>query len=305
MKVSVCMISYNHEQYIAQAIESILMQQTKFDFELVIGEDCSTDNTREICVAYQNNYPDKIRLLLPEKNLGMHKNFFETLQAARGEYIAFCEGDDYWIDPLKLQKQVDFLDANPDCAFCFTNAYKMKHGVIQQETFNHNKKPPAKFDLEYYLKQNFPICHNTKVWRKAATPSTIPDWVYQVIHLDFVVHIFHAQKGLIGYLDEITSVYRIHEQGIISSTKRMTILQKGIYTNRHVSEYLGSKYAPLFNDYTWYFNELSYESLRQKDMFQFLKYFVKSFAHKPFRKAVDYRYYFATLVNIALSRSHG
>lgn len=109
MKVSVLMITYNHEKFIAQAIDSILMQQVNFDYEIVIGEDCSTDGTRAIVIQYQKEYPDKIRLLLPEENLGMHKNFVQTFRACQGEYIALLEGDDYWTSPRKLQKQVDFF----------------------------------------------------------------------------------------------------------------------------------------------------------------------------------------------------
>jgi len=114
--VSVYMITYNHESYIAQAIEGIMMQQTDFPIELVIGEDCSTDRTREICLEYQDKYPEIIRLLLPEKNIGIYKNSKSTFIECKGKYIAICEGDDYWTDPLKLQKQVYFLETRPDFA---------------------------------------------------------------------------------------------------------------------------------------------------------------------------------------------
>ena len=92
--VSVCMITYNHEAYIAQAIEGVLMQQTDFPIELVIGEDCSTDRTRAICLEYQQRHPGIIRLALRERNIGMMPNFVQTLQACEGKYIALCEGDD-------------------------------------------------------------------------------------------------------------------------------------------------------------------------------------------------------------------
>src|ERR1044071_3542733 len=122
MKVSVVMITYNHEQFIAQAIESVLMQETSFDFELVIGEDCSTDRTREIVCDFQRRFPDKVRLLLHDKNQGASRNFVATYLACTGEYVALLEGDDYWISPGKLQKQVDFLDQHPEYAICFHNA---------------------------------------------------------------------------------------------------------------------------------------------------------------------------------------
>ena len=112
--VSVHMITYNHEPYIRQAIEGVMMQKTNFEFELVIGEDCSQDKTREICFEYQKKYPDKIRVLWWHENLQKVShpaggNGRRTTAHCRGEFIAFCEGDDYWIDPLKLQKQVDVM----------------------------------------------------------------------------------------------------------------------------------------------------------------------------------------------------
>jgi glycosyltransferase involved in cell wall biosynthesis len=118
--VSVAMISYNHGDYITQAVESVLMQQTNFYFELVIGDDHSTDNTRKILEGIQQNH-ENIRILPPGPNVGMMKNAKRTIQACRGKYIAFIEGDDYWTDPLKLQTQIDFLEKNPDYTLSFHN----------------------------------------------------------------------------------------------------------------------------------------------------------------------------------------
>jgi glycosyltransferase involved in cell wall biosynthesis len=123
-KVSVCMITYNHERFIAQAIESVLEQKTAFDFELVIGEDCSTDNTRTIVMTYSQKYPNQIRALIREKNIGTGQNLFKTINECKGQYIAHLDGDDYWTDPLKLQKQVDFLDAHPSYSLC-CHCYKI------------------------------------------------------------------------------------------------------------------------------------------------------------------------------------
>lgn len=108
------MITYNHELYIAQAIEGVVMQKTNFRIELIIGEDCSTDSTRKICEDYAIKYPEIIRLLPSVQNLGMSQNGIRTLQECKGKYIALLDGDDYWTDPLKLQKQVDFLEENED-----------------------------------------------------------------------------------------------------------------------------------------------------------------------------------------------
>ena len=114
-KVSVCMIAYQHEAYIRQAIESVLSQEVDFPIELVIGDDCSPDGTAAICEEIARRDP-RVRLLPRERNLGVMPNFTRTLQACKGEYIAVCEGDDYWTDPLKLRKQVRFLDEHSDHA---------------------------------------------------------------------------------------------------------------------------------------------------------------------------------------------
>ena len=120
--VSIFSLAYNHESYIEKAIESWLMQKTNFRFEAVIGEDHSTDRTREIVFSYAKKYPEIIRVIHSESNVGMRENSKRTRAACRGKYVAFCEGDDYWIDPNKLQRQVDFMEANPDFSICFHDA---------------------------------------------------------------------------------------------------------------------------------------------------------------------------------------
>ena len=123
--VSVFIITYNQEHTIAQTIESILMQKGNFSLELVIGEDCGTDNTREICKNYQLRYPDRITLLLQDSNQGITKNYIDTLQLCRGKFIGVCAGDDYWIDNQKIAKQLAFFDANPGYGVVSTSGYRL------------------------------------------------------------------------------------------------------------------------------------------------------------------------------------
>lgn len=113
--VSVHMITYNHAPYIAQAIEGVLMQDTDFPFELVIGEDCSTDGTRDIIAKYRDKYPEVIRVITSGVNVGAAENNSRTLKACRGKYIAYCEGDDFWHRIDKLQLQVEYLEGHPEC----------------------------------------------------------------------------------------------------------------------------------------------------------------------------------------------
>lgn len=130
VKASVSIVTYNHEKYIAQAIDSVLMQQTDFDYEIILGEDGSLDKTREICIEYSKRFPDRIRLFLRSREnviriggrpTGRY-NMIENLKACRGKYIALCDGDDYWSDPHKLQKQVGFLESHSEYALCHHDA---------------------------------------------------------------------------------------------------------------------------------------------------------------------------------------
>lgn len=123
--VSVSMITYNHGPYIARAVEGVLTQQTNFPFELVIGEDCSTDGTRGIVLDFQKRYPNVIRVVTSDHNVGMHKNGRRVINACRGKYIAFCEGDDYWHHPQKLQMQLDYLEAHPECGLVHSDCDRL------------------------------------------------------------------------------------------------------------------------------------------------------------------------------------
>ena len=118
--VSVCMTAYNHAPYIGRAIEGVLSQRTTFAVELVLSDDCSPDGTGAICRDYAARYPDRIRLLTGDVNVGMRANYRRTIEACRGRYVAMCDGDDWWCDPLKLQRQVEALEADPACGICYT-----------------------------------------------------------------------------------------------------------------------------------------------------------------------------------------
>ena len=130
--VSIAMLAYNHEKYIVDAIESVLMQRTSYTYKIIIAEDFSTDNTRKIVLDYQKKYPKKIKLILQDKNVGANQNNVDLLTNLEGIYIAALEGDDYWTDPLKLQKQIDFLENNPE----YKNTLRRKGKELVMRKFN-------------------------------------------------------------------------------------------------------------------------------------------------------------------------
>lgn len=212
MKVSILMVTYNHEKFIAKAINSILMQKTSFDYEIVIGEDCSTDSTRNILIDFEKKYRDKIKLLLNEKNLGMNRNVVQTLQACNGEYVAILEGDDYWTSPNKLQKQVDFLDSNSEFAICFHNVLiKYNDGSCEDRPYCSPLQKEISTVEDLLILGNFmPSC--SKMYRRELL-SKMPDWIFSLKMGDLPSDIYIAHKGMIGYLNEIMGVYVIHSSG--------------------------------------------------------------------------------------------
>lgn len=135
--VSVIMTTYNHSKFIAQAIDSVLSQKTNFPIELIIGEDCSTDNTRQICLDYQQKHPTRIRLFLPEENVGFLRNYGQLLKLCRGKYIAIISGDDYWCDNTKLQKQYDCLEQKEGYGFVRTLGYELHGEALVETTGGH------------------------------------------------------------------------------------------------------------------------------------------------------------------------
>lgn len=139
MKLSVAVITYNQQDTIAQTLDSILMQKGDFDIELVIGEDCSSDNTWNICHEYAERYPEIVRLLPNTQNLGIMRNFARVMQYCSGDYIGICAGDDYWCDEHKLQKQLDYFKANPDVGVVSTAGYKL---LVKSNTFVPNAVAP-------------------------------------------------------------------------------------------------------------------------------------------------------------------
>lgn len=213
-KVSIIMITYNQEQYIEQAVESVMMQQTDFPFKVFVGEDCSTDRTAEILKDLEKKHPDNLKVIYRPENLGGGINFLETSLFAEGEYVAVLEGDDYWVCPHKLQKQVDFFDKNPDHAICFSRTEVYHLGINPNKV--HLVRPSFEFDKKFFTIE-------TLLAEKSfmSTPSIMYRFsnFYKVTRLlyndpqrgyntDTVLNILNAQYGKIGFIDEVLAAYR-------------------------------------------------------------------------------------------------
>jgi glycosyltransferase involved in cell wall biosynthesis len=223
--VSVMMITYNHAPYISRAIEGVLQQETNFPFELVIGEDCSTDDTREIVFEYQKKYPNIIRIITSEKNVGMQKNAYRTGKACRGRYLAFCEGDDYWHVPYKLKKQVDYLESNPECGLVYSSydVYHCSNNKIINDFIKYRKweiiENPKLTDYFIVLK---PI-GGRRVGILTCTVMIREKLYKQIIESDPYLYISdHFISGDIQIWAEVINISSIHFIPDSMSTYRLT-----------------------------------------------------------------------------------
>lgn len=215
MKVSICMITYGHEKYIRQAIEGVLMQNCEFEVELNVINDCSPDATDQIIKDIIKSHPrgSWIKYIKHDKNLGMMPNFIFALQECKGKYIALCEGDDYWTDSLKLQKQVDFLEAHPDYVLCFHQVNIFQDGIVKED--NITAKVSEATTINDLAKGNY-IHTCSVVYRNNLYPE-LPEYFKESPVGDYFLHLLNARYGNIRCFEEIMGVYRIHETSVWSS----------------------------------------------------------------------------------------
>ncbi len=213
MKLSVSIVTFQESGYIRQAAESVLAQQTRFPFELIIGDDASTDGTRGILEDIRSEWPDQVRLLLASTNYGDRglSNFMATIDACRGEYVAFLDGDDYWSSIHKLQRQVDFLDAHPECDLC---GHRVDH--LSDDGFRERSKLPlsntghteGSHDIGELLIENFAHKISTVVRRSAI--KALPAWyrTTPIASADWVFNVLIGRNGKVGFINDSMAVHR-------------------------------------------------------------------------------------------------
>ena len=216
--LSVVMTTYNHERYIAEAIESVLRQQTSFRVEIVIGEDCSTDRTLNIVNDYKRMYPECIRIVTSEENVGWRKNYRRTIAAARGRYIALLDGDDYFTHRKKLQMQVDLLESDSEAGMCYTRSERV------DETGNRTLYPEGECQtsFEAMLRRN-PAENCTVVARRELVeryydeirPDLHPEWRTD----DLPMWLWFAATGKYRAIDCPTAVHRVLRESVSHSPK--------------------------------------------------------------------------------------
>lgn len=219
-KVTVLCMAYNQEQFISKVLDGFIMQKTNFPFEVLVHDDASTDKTPEIIREYSKKYPDIIIPILSKENhyrAGRNILIEEFYPRIRGKYVANCDGDDWWIDEYKLQKQVDFLDANPDFSICATGAKQLwwntnkKISIVPEKHFRYRKNG---IDFNELLQVN-PIINSTVMYRWSFKPQDWPSGY--IMPGDWFMHLLHAQKGKLMILPEPTTIHIIWDGGIWNS----------------------------------------------------------------------------------------
>ena len=206
--ISVSVICFNQENFIAETLNGILSQRTGFSFEIVVSDDRSTDGTRRIVSDFVEKFPGLIRANFNSERKGMKENFLRNLDRCRGDFIAICDGDDLWTDPQKLQLQVDFLRANEDCTSVF---HRVRHesrkgNLFQELPLSHMRK--SRSTVEDLLREGTFMPTSSIMFRRPAEGSW-PRWFWRLENIvDLPLNIFNALRGDIGYIDETLGIYR-------------------------------------------------------------------------------------------------
>lgn len=311
--VSVCIITYNHEKYIRQTLDSVLAQVTGFPIEVVIGEDLSTDATGQIVQELQNEHPAVIRVLRSQANLGMNRNLVRTLEQCRGRYIALLEGDDVWTSPHKIQEQVSFLENNPDCTICFHKAEVYIEEKDQVRGVWPEDDPETLTTIEDLIKYNYiPTC--TVMYRNVPM-EPMPEQYYKLGSGDWSLHMRYAQKGKIGFIDQVMARYRIHASGVFSRLSMLEKFEVVVRTREFVFSLLSKELkkilGPIIVEYCY---QIAQMSLAEKDTSKAKRYLSKGISYLPYFRDYAGRYlflglylrvFFPRLASFISNRKHG
>ena len=234
--VTVICLTYNHEKFVAQALDSFVSQITTFPFEVIVIDDCSVDSNYEIARSYASEYPNIIMLIKHHENLGANRALEEAMSLVKGKFIAFCEGDDYWTDPHKLQKQYDYLVAHPNMrgVFCDTEIkIETQDGTwVYEEDYNNNSVDGLHWPLgrkKFVWKEQYSIEDFYDLWMLGHISTLMirndfeivfPSWFFDINFGDMVICALSFLDGFVGFIPETVGVYRRHEKGVAYLTSR-------------------------------------------------------------------------------------
>jgi glycosyltransferase involved in cell wall biosynthesis len=281
--VSICCITYNHQDYIAQAIDGFLMQETDFPFEILIHDDASTDGTIKIIKNYENKYPNIVRTIIQEKNqFSQGVRFINAkflFPLAKGKYIALCEGDDYWTSPQKISKQFKFMEENLNYSCCF-------HAVEQKDdTINKSlsiTKLPLKGNIFYFedVVKSYFIPTLSLFFRKSLMPLDLPSY-QKKMYGDMFMQLLLTSNGPAYYFDEVMGVYRHHDNGVSKSLDHLSSMENALNVYNEINLITKGRFERLINnrmssyaDYC-YFRHFSTQGGIFKSCYYFMKIILK------------------------------
>ena len=255
-KAIVVILTYNLEKYISAALDSVLCQKTNFDYKVVVADDCSHDNTISILKKYKKEYGNKIELIFSERNLGSLQNSNRVLDALECEYFSLLDGDDYWIGEDRLQKQVEFMDAHPDYMICGGNTQYLRNGKLCDLVI---VTPPHKNNNTYsfsdMLNDKMPFVHTSSILlRNSIFINGLPACFKEVedtfencaLRGEDFRRILHLEKGPMFLMNDVLSVYRIHEKGLWQSSSELKRLIEGAISWNFFKKYFKNKYGDFF-----------------------------------------------------------
>lgn len=267
--VSIACITYNHEKYIRQCLEGFVKQKTDFKFEIVIHDDASTDKTAEVIRQYWRKYPELFKPILQNKNkYSEKKGILKTYvyPKCEGKYIALCEGDDYWTDPLKLQKQVDFLEANPEYGMCYTQCKRFKQN--QNKFEENNWGGPSELFSEFWKQNCVPTL--TVVYRKDLCMKYVEDVLASNHNWkmgDYPMWLWFSHKSKIKFINEVTGIYRVLEDSASHSKsleKNLAFAESSLEIKKYFNDKFNyGKSAQYFERNSWFMQLRSYSLYNQ------------------------------------------
>lgn len=251
-RLSVLLVTYNHEKYIRQALNALLGQHLNASIELIVADDKSSDSTLDVIREYEGNDSRFcFKYLDNSLNLGITKNYQRGFAACTGDYVAVLEGDDYWVCPMKLQRQCDFLDAHRECDLCSVNYFVYEENRAQftaRTTIGYGHRFISARDLiADNLVGNFSTC----MYRKSALHA-LPQALFETKSYDWIVNICIARQSLIGFLEEPMSVYRLHANGVWTKTATVDKLKEQL------------KFIPTYDELTNHIFHADFELLTSR-----------------------------------------
>jgi len=304
MKVSVALVTYNHEKYIADAIESVLKQQVDFDYEIIIGDDCSSDRTRNIILAFKKRYPYKFKLVFSKTNQGHfgRENIIQTINACSGDYVAYLDGDDFWTSTNKLQLQVDLMEKYPEYSSCFHSVKR-----IYEDGHSDYFVPPGRkitYSIDDVL-TNFTFIHTASFMFRRESLGGLPHWFSSITIKvdDWTLYVLCARNGPIAYINENMAIYRKHQLGLWSGITHINQLLWDVETRETVNAYIGRKLKKKGNRQLFRNHLVAAQNYLNLDKSApARKHLIKCIINFPFRNAYSPRYLMIALIQLYLPR---